>query len=153
MSDTVKKLTGWHVLFIFLGAFAVVLGVNGYMISQAVKSYPGLEVQDSYVASQGFDDKRSAQLALHWDVQATYTDDHIAFTIVDGEGKTVHPTTITAQIGRPTTANFDKEVAIVFVDDHFEINEKLDQGQWHLMLNMIASDGTPFKQTRVIIVN
>ena len=57
------KLTGWHVLAIFVGAFGVIIGVNVALAWNAVATFPGLEVDNSYIASQTFDDRREAQEA------------------------------------------------------------------------------------------
>ena len=50
-------LTGRKVFFITAGAFAVIIGVNVTMAVLAVGTFPGLEVKNSYVASQSFDAK------------------------------------------------------------------------------------------------
>ena len=64
------KLTGWHVLAIFVGCFSVIVTVNLTLAYNAVATFPGLEVKNSYVASQHFDAERRAQEALGWDVRA-----------------------------------------------------------------------------------
>ena len=53
-----KELTGRHVLIITLAAFGVIIAVNLVMAFLAVGSFPGLEVKNSYVASQDFDRER-----------------------------------------------------------------------------------------------
>ena len=50
-----RPLTGKHVLAITLVAFGVIIGVNVLMAVKAVGTFPGLEVANSYVASQDFD--------------------------------------------------------------------------------------------------
>ena len=57
------ELTGKHVLGITVGAFAVIIGVNVLLAVKAVSTFPGLEVDNSYVASQGFDKRKAAQEA------------------------------------------------------------------------------------------
>ena len=42
--DTGRKLTGWHVLAIFVGGFGIIFGVNFYMAYSAVSTFPGMEV-------------------------------------------------------------------------------------------------------------
>ena len=68
MSDFVLK--GRHVAMIFGGAFTVIIGVNVALAVNAVRTFPGLETKNSYVASQTFDDRRAAQEALGWTVAA-----------------------------------------------------------------------------------
>ena len=60
MSHAEKQLTGRKVLLIMCSAFAVIIGVNLTLAFQAVATFPGLEVKNSYVASQSFDDDRAA---------------------------------------------------------------------------------------------
>lgn len=62
----VKPLTGRKVLMILLAAFGTILAVNMTLLYNAVKTFPGLEVKNSYVASQTFDDRDIAQRALGW---------------------------------------------------------------------------------------
>ena len=56
-----RELTGRHVLAITLAAFGVVIGVNLLLAVKAVGTFPGVEVSNSYVASQVFDRERSTQ--------------------------------------------------------------------------------------------
>mgnify|MGYP001760938923 FL=1 len=67
-----RPLTGKHVLAITLVAFGVIIGVNVLMAVKAVGTFPGLEVANSYVASQDFDRERAAQAALDWTVTPDY---------------------------------------------------------------------------------
>ncbi len=51
-------------------AFAVIIAVNLVLAFKAVRTFPGLEVENSYVASQTFDAERTAQEALGLDAEA-----------------------------------------------------------------------------------
>jgi len=75
-----RQLTGRHVLMIFVGAFTVIIGVNIALAYNAVRTFPGLEVKNSYVASQEFNTRRAAQVALGWTVDLRHTErvgDHV----------------------------------------------------------------------------
>ena len=56
-------------------AFGVIIGVNVVMATKAIGTFPGLEVKNSYVASQSFDKRRDAQEALGWDVGVAHEGD------------------------------------------------------------------------------
>jgi len=58
------ELTGKHVLGITVGAFSIIIAVNVLMAFKAVSTFPGLEVANSYVASQTWDADMAAQKAL-----------------------------------------------------------------------------------------
>ncbi|MEL7345657.1 MAG: FixH family protein, partial [Pseudomonadota bacterium] len=49
-----RQLTGWHVFGMFALAFGIIISVNMTLAFQAVRTFPGLEVKNSYVASQAF---------------------------------------------------------------------------------------------------
>ena len=59
-----RTLTGWHAAAIFGSFFGVIITVNLALAYSAVHTFPGLEVKNSYVASQNFDARRDAQEKL-----------------------------------------------------------------------------------------
>ncbi|TIV56739.1 MAG: cytochrome oxidase, partial [Mesorhizobium sp.] len=64
-----REFTGKHMLVSILAFFAVVIGVNVTMATLALKSWTGLVVENTYVASQQFNEeakKGRAQAALGW---------------------------------------------------------------------------------------
>ncbi len=65
-----RVITGRHVLIGFCAAFGVIIAVNLWLAISAVRTFPGLDVPNSYVASQTFDKRRAAQEALGWATRA-----------------------------------------------------------------------------------
>ena len=142
-----KELTGRHVLIITLAAFGVIISVNLVMAFLAVGSFPGLEVKNSYVASQEFDRDRLAQENLGWMAKASYYGTEIVIAIVDSQG--AHPILrdFTATIGRPThkrsdvTPQFDPAGGGIY-----RASLVLEPGVWNIHVQATAPDGTPFRQ-------
>lgn len=145
-------LTGRHVFAMTAGAFAIIIGVNITLAVQAVKTFPGLEVKNSYVASQKFDQNRSAQLALGWDVAAEIEGDMLVLTVVDENGAPVALNDIAATFGRATHVKDDQAPAFTFVDGQYRAPVTAGPGNWNLRLEAEAPDGTPFQQRIVIWV-
>ena len=149
-----KELTGRKVLAITVSFFAVILAVNLFMAYKAVGTFPGLEVKNSYVASQQFNRNLKAQLALEWDVSAAIEGDKIRLDIVDAEGKPVTVGSIDATIGRPTEIvddqdlNFERAALGYYLSDV----EELRGGNWYLRLKAYAEDGTLFQQRITIYI-
>lgn len=145
MKPTVT-LTGWHVFAMFVGAFAVIIGVNLTLAFQAVATFPGLVTSNSYVSSQEFDADRAAQDGLGWDVNAQVTDGALHLTITDAADAPVQPKVITATLGRATHVADD--VTPVFVWDGTQLSAPVtvEAGYWTLWLNLEAADGTPFRR-------
>ena len=64
-----RELTGRHVLVITLCAFGTIIAVNVFMAVMAVGTFPGLEVKNSYVASQTFDrDREGVAVDEHYHI-------------------------------------------------------------------------------------
>ncbi|MBU2962567.1 FixH family protein [Citreicella sp. C3M06] len=140
------RLNGWHVLAIFVGAFGVIIGVNLALAWNAVATFPGLEVANSYVASQTFDARRSAQEALGWTVEATAADGQIVLAITDAKGYPVQPKTLNAKVGRTTSAKDDRTPEFTFDGRAYSASDPLAPGYWNVWLSAEAFDGTQFQQ-------
>ncbi len=140
------KLNGWHVLAIFVGAFGVIIGVNLALAWNAIATFPGLEVANSYVASQTFDDRRAAQEALGWTVDAQATDGRIVLAITDARGYPVQPKVLSARVGRTTSTRDDRTPDFTFDGRAYSAEDPLARGYWNVWLDAQAHDGTPFQQ-------
>lgn len=144
-----KQITGWHVFGIFALAFGVIISVNMTLAFQAVRTFPGLEVKNSYIASQAFDAKRAAQEALGWEVSATLENDQLRLDILRN-GAPIRPDIQRAVFGRATHVGQDQEPVFIFDGERFIADVEGGKGNWNLRLRAKASDGTLFQQ-RIIV--
>lgn len=147
-----QELTGRHVLAITLGFFATIIAVNGLLAYKAVSTFPGLEVANSYVASQAFDTDLHAQKALGWHLTQSYADGHLTLRFTDSAGEQVIPEELTVLVGRPTEAADDARPAFRRVGAGYEAAIALDQGKWMLRVEARAPGGTLFRQRRDLFV-
>ncbi|MFZ1727043.1 MAG: FixH family protein [Albidovulum sp.] len=141
-----KQLTGRKVFLIAASAFGVILGVNLTMAFQAVRTFPGLEVRNSYVASQVFDAERSAQLGLGWTLAPEYSDGRLTLIFRDAAGLPADVERLTATVGRTTEASDDIEPAFSYANGAFSAPVTLEPGKWMMLLQAFAPDGTKFHQ-------
>ena len=141
-----QKLKGWHVFAGFAAAFTVIIGVNLVLAFDAVRTFPGLVVENSYVASQTFDARRAAQIALGWTAEAKLEGDTLRLSFRDKQGQPVQPAKLTALLGRPTEAKEDRFPEFVFDGADFVAPVDLHQGNWNLRIEAEAADGTLFAQ-------
>ncbi len=146
-----REIKGWHVLTGFVLAFGVIISVNLTLTYNAVHSFPGLEVKNSYVASQRFDADRDAQLALGWDVKAWSKDDHLMLSFAHN-GDPVQPVIEEATFGRATSVVADQTPEFTFNGTAFvaPIDVAHGAGNWNLRLKARSDDGTLFQQ-RIIV--
>ncbi|WP_050929040.1 FixH family protein [Aestuariivita boseongensis] len=145
-----REFTGKHALMVFGGAFGVIIAVNLALAYSAVSTFPGLEVKNSYVASQQFDAKRDAQLRLGWSVRADARDGQVILSFTDKTGAPVEVADLKATLGRATHVKDDLEPEFVFDGKAYVAPADLDKGNWNIRLIARADDGTEFTQ-RVIL--
>ncbi|MCB1359108.1 MAG: FixH family protein [Hyphomicrobiales bacterium] len=152
--DGGKPLTGAKVFAMFAGAFALILGVNIFMAWNAIGTFPGLEVDNSYVASQTFDADRAAQEALGWETSAAIVGETVQLTILGPDGKPARVEIIEGTIGRATQRTDDQ--ALVFRQNEMGVHvaevTPLDFGKWDVRFVATAANGTPFRQRLQIIL-
>lgn len=145
-----REITGKHAAAVFIGAFAVIIGVNLALAYSAVSTFPGLEVKNSYVASQEFDVRRDAQEALGWSVRADARDGQVILSITDTEGAPVEVAKLSAVLGRATHVKDDVEPDFAFDGTAYVAPVDLGAGNWNIRMVARADDGTEFTQ-RVIL--
>lgn len=146
-------LTGRKVFAITASAFAVIIGVNLTMATLAVGTFPGLEVRNSYVASQQFEATRDSQQALGWDLSAHYARGALELRFVDADGNAVVPDLVDVLVGRSTVARDDQQLKIQPTGAVFAAPLELAPGKWLLRVSTIAPDGTAFFQRLTLQVS
>ncbi len=149
-----RELTGRKVFAITASAFGVIIGVNLLMAYKAVSTFPGLEVPNSYVASQTFDAVRAAQKALGWTLAAEYDTaaSVLALIVTDAAGAPARVGNLSVLVGRPTEAVDDSWPVFVLEGGVFRAPLALAPGKWMLKVEALAPDGTLFRQRRDLFV-
>lgn len=145
-------ITGRKVFFGMAGAFGIIISVNLFLAFSAVKTFPGLEVANSYVASQHFDEDREAQLALGWTVAADVSNEELHVSITDANGDPVQVQSIDGTFGRATSVRDDQTPAFAFDGTLYRAPVVTAEGNWNLRMVAVAEDGTEFKQRVVVLV-
>ncbi len=141
-----RELTGRHVLVITLCAFGVIVGVNLLLAFMAVGTFPGLEVKNSYVASQNFDRERAAQQALRWTATPEYDGRELVLTITDESGYPAPVRDLQVTVGRPTHMRDDQNPEFTYSGGAYRAPLTLAPGLWNIHLVATAQDGTVFRQ-------
>ncbi|MBL4874184.1 MAG: FixH family protein [Rhodobacteraceae bacterium] len=141
----VKELTGRKVLMILLAAFGTIFAVNMTLLYQAVKTFPGLEVKNSYVASQTFDDRAIAQRALGWAPEVKYANGQMNLSIF-ANGEFVFPEVISVRVGRPTHGREDVIPVLLRDTIGYWFKIDLNDGKWFVYVTAESANGGPFEQ-------
>lgn len=146
----IREFTGRHALMVFGGAFGLIISVNLLMAYSAVSTFPGLEVKNSYVASQQFDERKAAQEALGWTVRADASAGQVVLRITDVAGNPVRVGGLEAVVGRATHVADDIRPEFIFDGVAYVAPIDLADGNWNIRMTALAEDGTQFAQ-RVIL--
>lgn len=141
-----RQITGRQVFFVTASAFSIIIAVNLTLAYNAVSTFPGLEVKNSYVASQSFEERRDAQEALGWDVGVAHEDDELTITFRDANGTAIEAGNVELLIGRKTNSAHDQRPELSYSDGVFRAPVVLDPGYWTIRLTATAKDGTPYQK-------
>ena len=147
------EFTGRKMLLVMVSFFAVIMSVNFFMAYSAISTFPGLEVENSYVASQQFNKRATAQRALGWSIQFTREGNELVLNLQDRNGAEVIPASISAVIGRPTFAGDDITLDFRLVGNEYRAQADLAPGPWRLFLDAVAQDGTLYKKRLHLVVD
>ncbi|SLN60278.1 FixH [Roseovarius litorisediminis] len=145
-----RQITGRHVFLGFAAAFGLIIGVNLVLAYSAIRTFPGLEVKNSYVASQEFNVRKAAQEGLGWTVSADHADGVLTLAITDADGKPVQVGSLHAIVGRATQIKDDTEPDFQFNGNAYVAPVELSDGNWNIRMQATALDGTEFQQ-RVVL--
>ncbi len=110
------EFTGWHMLASMLAFFAIIIAVNVYLAVSASRTWTGLVVENSYVASQQFNEKERLareQAALGWHAELSYVPGHLALDIRGSDGQAIDLGTVTVALSRPLGDREDRTVALM----------------------------------------
>jgi nitrogen fixation protein FixH len=111
-------VTGRHVLLTFIGFFLVVFAVNGIMIYKAETTFGGLDTVDAYRKGLAYNERIAAAAAqgrLGWRDRTEYVPQtrRVRVTLTDAAGAPVSGLTVTAELQRPATSRFDRQLFLV----------------------------------------
>lgn len=149
------ELTGRKVFAITAGAFGIIITVNLAMAYSAISTFPGIEVGNSYVASQKFQAARNAQASLGWEVEVSHdaTTQRLILNFRDGaNGLPADLRDLKVLVGRATEARDDQRPTFVRRAGVWEAPVELDRGKWMVRIEATAPDGTLFQQRRELFV-
>jgi len=149
MSD--RPLTGRGVFLIVASAFTVIIGVNLTLAYNAVATFPGVEAKNSYTASQTFEARRAAQLALGWEVTAGIEGDVLTLSFLGPDGP-VAPRIERATLGKATSVVADRTPDFTWTGEAYSAKVDVAPGNWNLRLVAVADNGVRFERRFPLLI-
>lgn len=126
------EFTGRHMLLIAVAFFGVIITVNTIMAVSASRTWTGLVVQNSYVASQEFQDKADAISAQHeagWAFGISY-ESGILLLLPEGNARSLELADVEAFIHRPVGGHEDATIVLSATPRGYEGPINLPSGVW-----------------------
>ena len=143
------RFTGKHMLASMLCFFGVIIAVNFYMASLASKSWTGLIVKNSYVASQEYNSelqKAADQQNRGWKSSVSYGAGTLVLTLRNQNNNVLTFDNVIAEIGRPAFEQSDKALQFVpLATGSNKIAIHLEQGIWALKIKGNVA-GEPYRR-------
>lgn len=146
---TAGTFTGRHMWMLALGFFGVIIAVNIGMATVAMRSWTGLVVDNSYVASQDFEEKRlahEAQIAAGWHAELSYVPGTARLVIIDKANAPVDLGAVMLQLNRPVGGHDDQVVLFTpDADGSYSAAVELPDGLWEAKVTADTTALGPFE--------
>ncbi|MGB3865738.1 MAG: FixH family protein [Xanthobacteraceae bacterium] len=152
MADGTREFTGRHMLAIMVTFFSVIISVNLTMAFLARSSWTGIVAENTYVASQKFNEKSAegrAQAALGWTSELVVAGGKVSYRLVDKAGNVVAARRATASFRRPAYEAEDQDVVLIpQADGSLSSPIELRDGLWIVEIHAEAGLAHPYRDTR-----
>lgn len=139
---TTGPFTGRHFAALIVAFFAVVVAVNLVMARYASATFGGVVVENSYVASQRFNDwlaDARREAALGWSAEARRS--AAGSVVVTMRGDLPAGLVLTGMARHPLGREPDRALAFRrLADGRFVSSQPLPEGRWTLRLETVAGD-------------
>ena len=150
------EIKGWHVFAGFVFAFSIIITVNLTLAFNAVRTFPGLETKNSYVASQKFNGElKDAQLQAESGIRSrlTYADGELVIRVSNRDGTGILPSQAEAWIGRPAFEQQDRILRADCQDGGLcVVRSDLKPGLWAIRFLAVA-EGRSYRRDARLLVN
>lgn len=140
-----RRFTGGHMAIIMVAFFSVVITVNVVMARDAIHTFGGTVVENSYVASQQFNGwlrDANAQDRLGWRARATAEPGNRIVVVLAGpQGRVAHAR-VTAAAEHPVGLLKDQSLVLTEQGNGtYAATHSLPPGRWRLRIDAQAPTG------------
>lgn len=151
-----REFTGRHMLAIMIAFFTVIVSVNVFMAMESARTWTGLVVQNSYVASQEFNSKLSIareREAAGWQGGLAYDNTQLHFTLTDQDGTVLPVQSVMIDITRPIGVKEDQTVELTRQSDgSFALSIALAPGAWNAAIFAQLPDQPEYEHRARLLV-
>jgi nitrogen fixation protein FixH len=127
-----RTFTGWHMAGVIALFFGTVITANATLAVMASRSWTGLVVSNSFVASAHFDEETAARVqgaAAGWRLATRYESGRFVVTVTDADGP-IRDLKVTGRLGRPSHEREDRELVFARRGEAYVAPAELGPGVW-----------------------
>jgi len=144
---TERRLTGRHVLLIFMGFFVTVVGANAAMVTFALKTFSGTDVDGAYLKGLEYNktlERRAEEAQTGYAAAVDAVRDSAGTVRVTAryrlDGAPADELTVNALLRHPANAHLDRTLSLAAAGDGLYRGEVADlpAGQWDVVLKADA---------------
>ena len=150
------EFTGRHMLYIMITFFGVIIAVNLVMLAVATRSWTGLVVENSYVASQKFNEVLTAaeeQKKLGWKSGLVVTTRSAKVRITGSESAPVGGLSVRLALSRPVHEADDRMLDLLeTAPGEYAVEANLGSGIWNAELTAKSASGQHFRMIHRVFV-
>ncbi len=153
--DDDHPFTGRHMLAVVALFFGVIISVNVVMAVSATRTFPGLIVKNSYVASQNYNTllaSARAQAARGLKLEMVPADGLLNVTILDADGVLVRDLDLSIIAGRPSSTRYDRRLSTHETAKGYATDEPLTEGLWEVEVDAVRSGVEVYRERRRVLV-
>ena len=131
------EITGWHALAFFVVFFGIIVAVNLYMARKAITTFGGVVVENSYVASQNYNEwlaEARAQKELGWTETIDRSADQLlGLTVTDALKAPLKGGSVSAVAQHPLGRAPNIDIAFTeTTPGHYRATTPLPPGRWQV---------------------
>ena len=150
------EFTGLHMIGVMALFFGTIISVNLTLAIFANTSWSGLVVENSYVASQHFNEltaERTAQAGRGWTAETAYSDGVFRVDLRDAGSRPLPGALVAATIGRPATERDDRTVRLTPLrSGGYGVTTELAPGIWEAQIRVEAAEQKPWQSAIRFVV-
>ena len=151
-----RPFTGRHMAAVVLLFFGTIIVVNIVMATAAIRTFPGLNAHNSYVASQTYNlllGDAATQAKLGWWAEIGVSPDRrVRLALRDRSGTLLRGFVVTALAGRPASAAEDRTLAFDPTPEGYQAAEALDPGRWLVEIEARKENRLVWRETHRVSI-
>lgn len=146
---TGHPFTGRHMWMLMIAFFGVIFAVNISLAVLSSGTWTGMVVENSYVASQEFQERLDAlhaQQALGWKAHLDYASGAVRLDVADKAGKPVDLGEVIVLFNRPVGGHDDHQLTLARrADGSYGADVELETGVWEVHATAEHTAAGPFE--------